>query len=151
MKRTSVRSYEQIAKRAPTLHYWALTAIQNYGKSITQHEIDAAVAVLRGKPNGYSSARSRVWELETAGLVYDTGEERAAKGKKLSVCYKLTETGIALMQKPESDVKYTLYHMNRAILKGRAARELETNPINTKHRALMAAETRAIIAKDLAR
>lgn len=150
MKRTSVRSYEQIAKRAPTIHYWVLTAIQNFGKSITQHEIDAAVAVLRGKANGYSSARSRVWELETAGLVYDTGEERRVKTKNLSVCYALTKEGIALMQKPESDVKYALYLMNRAIMKGREAREMETNPINAKHRAYMAAETRAIIAKALA-
>ena len=145
MKRTSIRSYEQIAKRAPTLHYWVLTAVKNHGKSITQHEINDAVTQLKGSSVAYSSARSRIWELETAGLVYDTGEERRVKSKNLSVCYALTENGIKLMQKPESDVKYILYLMNREIMHGREMRELETTPIKNKHHDMMRKATRAII------
>jgi len=142
MKKTSIE---------PELHYLALLTLMNAERPLNQHEVHDRVARLR--PSAYASIRSRIGELELAGLVLDTGQTNTKGTLKKSKCvtYRISPRGVALMQTALPDIAMTLKKTMKKLHSLCAERRDELKPIRDRYAALIKEETRAIIDEDLAR
>lgn len=152
MKKTSIEPYLEImGKKGPELHYLALLTLMNAERPLNQHEVHDRVARLR--PSAYASIRSRIGELELAGLVLDTGQTNTKGTLKKSKCvtYRISPRGVALMQTALPDIAMTLKKTMKKLHSLCAERRDELKPIRDRYAALIKEETRAIIDEDLAR
>ena len=148
MKRTSIEPYLEImGKKGPQLHYLALLTLMNAERPLNQHEVHDRVAKVRA--SAYASIRSRIGELELAGLVLDTGETNTKGTLKAHKCatYRISPSGVALMQMSLLDIAMTLKKTMKKLHSLCAERRDEVKPIRDRYAALIAEETRAIVAK----